>query len=109
MSYCVEQGIPHSTFKAWDPVDQAKVLAYLLEKGQTCELCGTAEWEWEENKRAYTPVEHFCMGCYLKAQLGEEAGSMPGTTVKLVSSSSRAAAERLVKLKRRAGGMRGRG
>lgn len=107
LAFCNDHGIPHSVFLSWDPVDRAKALAYLVEKGQACDLCGTAEWEWEENRRAYTPVEHFCMGCYLKAALQEETSNMPGTTVRLASSSSQAAAERLVKLKKRSGGMRG--
>lgn len=77
-------------------------MAFLLEKSDRCGLCGTAGWEWEENKRAYTPVEHFCPGCYAKEALGENAGEMLGTTVRLVSSGSQEAARRLVKMRREA-------
>jgi hypothetical protein len=60
-------------------------------------LCGTAEWEWEEDRRAYTPVEHFCLGCYLKEQLQEDAGQQAGTTVTLIPSKSLRHDEILVK------------
>lgn len=87
-------------FLKWDPADRAKVLALLLEDGDRCGLCGTGGWEWEEDRRAYTPVEHQCIGCYLKAQLEHDAGDSPGTTVRLVSSHSQAAAVRLVEQRR---------
>ena len=73
-----------------------------MEKAERCALCGTAGWEWEENRRAYTPVEHFCPGCYSKEALGESAGEMLGTTVRLVSSGSQEAARRLVQQRREA-------
>jgi hypothetical protein len=65
-------------------------------------LCGTARWEWEENKRAYVPVEQMCPGCYAKESLSEITGSSPGTTVRLVASGSREAAERIVRMKKEA-------
>lgn len=102
MQFCDEHGIPHSQFLEWDPDSRAKALAFLIEKAERCALCGTAGWEWEENRRAYTPVEHFCMGCYLKSALEDDAGSSPGTTIRLVSSQSQAAAQRLMKQRREA-------
>lgn len=63
-------------------------------------MCGTAEWEWEKDRRAYEPVEKFCMGCYLREVAGEEAGSSPGTTISLEPSRGVKAAKRLAKMKR---------
>ena len=100
MSYCYEKGIPHSVFLCWSPEDRAKTLAYLIEHGSKCGMCGTAEWEWEHDRRAYEPVEKFCMGCYLKSMAGEESGQMPGTTITLEPSRGVKAAKRLAKRKR---------
>jgi hypothetical protein len=96
MSLCNEWGMPHSEFLEWEPDDRSKALAFAIEKGQKCGLCGTADWEWEEDKRAYTPIEHFCLGCYYKGQLEEDSGSQKGTTVQLVPTSSSAHQKRLV-------------
>ena len=54
------------------PERVAKALAFMLEKSARCDMCGTAEWEWEADRRAYEPVEKFCMGCYLRhmAEIG---------------------------------------
>lgn len=47
-------------------------------------MCGTASWEWEENKRAYDVQEKFCQGCYLKHISSDSQHALPGTTVELV-------------------------
>lgn len=65
-------------------------------------MCGTAEWEWEEDKRAYAPVEHFCMGCYMKAIQGEGAESAPGVTIHLAPTDTVEHARRLVREKKQA-------
>lgn len=83
MSYCVEKGIPHSEFLNWSSDDQAKTLAYITEKSLDCTMCGTADWEWEENTHAYATEESWCRGCYLKSIASEDAGKLPGTTVVL--------------------------
>lgn len=106
MSYCYEQGIPHSEFLGWEPEDRAKVLAFMMEKASRCDMCGTAEWEWDADRRAYEPVEKFCMGCYLKHMANEEAGNMPGTTIAMEPSRSRKAAQRHMRMKQEA--LRGR-
>ena len=87
MSFCNDNGIPHSEFLGWDKDDRDKVLAALMEKSLFCSLCGTAEWEWDENRHAYQPVEHFCMGCYMKESASEDAGKMKGTSVELVPTT----------------------
>ena len=63
-------------------------------------MCGTADWEWEENKRAYEPVEHFCHGCYLKNILGQDSSDVPGTTIELVPTGTVEHAKRVVKQKK---------
>lgn len=59
-------------------------------------MCGTAEWEWKENKHAYEPVSQFCQGCYIK-HVSEDDNALPGTTVTLLPSTGQAAAKRRVK------------
>ncbi len=73
-----------------------------MEKNARCDLCGTAEWEWDENNRAYAPTEHFCMGCYMKTVYGEGETSTPGSTIKLVRTDSVAHAKTVVSQRKRA-------
>lgn len=87
LSLCHEWGIPHSQFLEWDPEDRAKAIAFSMARNEICDLCGTGEWEWNENRRAYTPTETFCMGCYQKSLL-DEGGSLPGSSVTLVKTGS---------------------
>ena len=107
LQFCDEAGIPHSQFLSWEPEDRAKALSFMIAKAEKCALCGTAPWEWEENRRAYTPVEHMCPGCYAKESLSELTGSMPGTTVRLVPAGSQEAAQRILKQRREARRERG--
>ena len=97
MRLCNEWGLPHSEFLAWDEDDRAKAVAYAIEDTLRCQLCGTAEWEWDEDRRAYAPVEKFCLGCYLKSQLEDDAGQSAGTTITLVPTNSVSHAKRLVR------------
>jgi len=102
MSYCFEKGIPHSKFLKWDAEDRAKTVAYALESSQRCNMCGTAGWEWEENKFAYTALDDFCQGCYQKAMYSEQqSSSLPGTNVKLVPTTARLSAQMKMKAKKR--------
>lgn len=108
MSFCCEKGIPHSVFLQWKPEDRAKVLAYLLEKAARCTMCGTAPWEWEENKFAYTPVEELCQGCYRKSVYQDTEGrSLPGTNVKLVPTTPYFKARESVTAKKRSHKLKG--
>ncbi len=103
MSFCVERGIPHSQFLEWDPEDRAKVLAYLMEQSSRCVSCGTAQWEWQENKFAYLAVDEHCPGCYQRAVASEAQGnSLPGTNVRLVPTSPLLRAQQQVTAKKRA-------
>jgi len=102
MSFCNEHGIPHSEFLDWDPEDRAKAVAYLIEHGLRCQLCGTAEWEWENNKFAFTAVEEFCQGCYQKSVFQDQQGSsLPGTNVKLIPTTPQLTAQMALKARRR--------
>lgn len=103
MQYCNEHGLPHSKFLAWDPIDRAKALAFVLEKNERCVMCGTAEWEWELDRFAYEPVEKFCHGCYLKdaAQDPDPNRNMAGITIELMPTNTIEAAKRYVKAKRK--------
>lgn len=88
MRYCYERGIPHSQFLQWEPEDKAKVLAFAMEEATRCSMCGTAPWEWEENKFAYTPVDELCKGCYQKSVFSDTMSKpLPGTNVKLVPTT----------------------
>jgi hypothetical protein len=88
MSYCTEKGIPHSVFLEWEPEDRAKTMAFVMEQAGRCVHCGTAGWEWEENKFAYTPIDEFCRGCYMRSKFSDtESRSLPGTNVKLVPTT----------------------
>lgn len=98
MQYCAEHGIPHSTFLAWDPADRGKALAYLIEKAARCQMCGTAEWEWDSaqgGKRfAYEAVTHVCPGCYVKESSAEHLERAPGQTVQLAPTGDQEHAKR---------------
>jgi hypothetical protein len=91
MSYCFEQGIPHSVFLSqWSPTDRAKVLAYNLEAAARCSMCGTADWEWQRDKRAYSPQVKVCLGCYYKdSARTDEQYDTPGSRVILVAHARR--------------------
>jgi hypothetical protein len=104
MALCQKYRIPHSVFLEWDEDDRAKALAFAIEEGQRCQMCGTAPWEWDENKYAYEPTAQLCKGCYLKDTAQEDSKNLPGTTVVLVPSSAITSEdrERRLELERRA-------
>lgn len=97
MTFCNEHGLAHSAFLEWEPEDRAKALAYMLEKAERCELCGTADWEWDEDPYAYRPEERLCRGCYQKSAAGEEGSTMAGVSIVMVP---RRAAGKKIKAKR---------
>ena len=102
MSYCYEKGIPHSEFLEWEPEDRAKTLAFALEQSARCTMCGTASWEWEEDRFAYTAVEEFCHGCYQKSVFSDtQTKSLPGTNVRLTPTTPMFKAQMLVRMKKR--------
>lgn len=84
MAWCSEHGLPHSALLDWSPTDRAKLAAYLIESSSRCQLCGTAEWEWEDDRFAYEPIAKQCYGCYRKEIYEEDATKQPGTHITLI-------------------------
>jgi hypothetical protein len=67
----------------------------LLEKSERCNMCGTAQWEWEEDLNAYSPIYHTCHGCRIKEALSEDnTPKGKGTSIRLVP---RQVAERMAR------------
>lgn len=102
MSLCNDWGIPHSEFLSWDAEDRSKAMAFISVKNEHCQLCGTAQYEWDENRRAYEPVESFCMGCYLKAGAEEGETYLPGSSITLIDTNSVAYAKQQTMARKRA-------
>ena len=65
-------------------------------------MCGTADWEWQQDRFAYEPVEKFCHGCYLKAAADDPdpKRNKDGITVELLPTRTIEAAKRHVKAKK---------
>lgn len=105
MSFCNSSGMPHSAFLAWDEIDRAKALAFEIEKSLRCSMCGTAPWEWEEDRFAYAPVQSTCTGCAIKESTAHEQDSQPGMTIELVpkAEAKRLAEKPNYRTKRRRG------
>ena len=67
----------------WEPDDRDKLLAYMLERGSKCSMCGVSEWEWEDDWFGYEPIVTTCHGCELKDMAREDA-TRPGSSIVLV-------------------------
>jgi hypothetical protein len=78
----------HSEFLQWSPLDRSKAVAFFYEKSARCALCGTAEWEWAEDKDAYQAISEFCPGCYRKDAAQDGSDHLPGQSVTLVPTTS---------------------
>lgn len=78
-------------------------MAYAIEQSSKCTMCGTASWEWEQNKFAYTAMDEFCQGCYQKSVFSDQESnkSLPGTSVKLVPTTPLVKAQMQIKAKKR--------
>lgn len=60
--------------------------AVALERSERCQSCGTAEWEWEQDRNAYTPIIHQCFGCMLREIMMDDPNpKAKGTTIRLVT------------------------
>jgi hypothetical protein len=84
VAWCSDHGLPHSTLLSWSPEDRAKLTAHLMESAQRCQMCGTAPWEWEEDRHAYEGAVSQCWGCYIKDRAGQGEDLLPGASVVLV-------------------------
>jgi len=78
----------------WSSEDRAKAIAFIIEKGARCTLCGTAQWEWAENRYAYEPAVRICRGCEMKESVSNETNRQPGLTVELAPTVGLEAARR---------------
>jgi hypothetical protein len=76
------------------------MLAFTLEKAERCQMCGTAEWEWERNPRAYEAVDRFCRGCWQRDSRAKESEDSPGVTVELAPTGTQAWAQRFLRAKK---------
>jgi hypothetical protein len=84
LQWCSDHGLPHSALLDWSEEDRAKLAAFLLEHNARCQMCGTADWEWQEDRNAYEPMAKQCWGCYIKDSATDENDRLPGSTMTLV-------------------------
>lgn len=91
MAYCYEHAIPHSRFlggaDVWLDTDRLKTMAFALEKAERCPACGTAPWEWEENRGAYVAVKERCQGCMRREAAMEDSPPGKGERVSLYTEA----------------------
>lgn len=91
MAYCGPRGIPLSKFLQWSPDDQQAALAWQADQDERCPHCGTADWEWEENRDAYSTEVRVCRGCHRRGMeersQQKNAEEMPGLQVHLVRNT----------------------
>lgn len=89
MAYCGPRGIPLSRFLQWPVDDQVAALGWLAEDRLRCPHCGTAEWEWEEDRDFAHAEARVCPGCNaigLERKAWEKSAEfMPGLSIRLVT------------------------
>lgn len=89
--WLLEQGISRTDWLTkWRPEDRSLIVACLLEKAEQCAMCGSADWEWEEDPDAYRALHMTCLGCAAKdrARSSEDTDtSTPGSSIRLVPTS----------------------
>lgn len=105
LQFCNDNGLPHSEFLEWSPEDRGKALAFRYEMGDRCQMCGTADWEWDTKQGgrrfAYEPVAHTCKGCQAKEIAQEGNEKQPGVTIVLRPTGTIEWAKSMVARKRR--------
>ena len=85
MKWCSDQGLPHSRLLSWSDEDRSKLTAMLLEESSRCSSCGTAQWEWDDDKFAYSAGTHHCRGCFLlEAAMEDQTDPIPGSRIVLL-------------------------
>lgn len=93
LQFCDDNGLPHSALLEWEMEDRAKMIALRLERNERCQMCGTAEWEWDPAKGgykfAYEPMTHICKGCAIKETAAEDTQRIPGASVVLRPTRTR--------------------
>jgi hypothetical protein len=71
--------------------DRIKLITWLMEDATRCSLCGTADWEWEENQYAYIASVNVCQGCAMKDNAREMGKDIAGSTIVLLSGEAKKA------------------
>ena len=57
----------------------------LMERSERCSMCGTAPWEWEEDRYAFEAARETCVGCQQKDLLRDDTEKAPaGSSVVLI-------------------------
>lgn len=84
MKWCAEVGKPHSELLAWDAEDRSKLMAFLVEESAKCQLCGTSQWEWDDDPFVYEAMAVRCHGCMVKEMANDDAADSPGTRITLI-------------------------
>lgn len=64
------------------------MVAYRQEAAGRCQLCGTADWEWDPKqggrKYAYEGQSRECKGCAIKETIQTDSDKRPGITITLI-------------------------
>lgn len=47
-------------------------------------MCGTSEWEWEEDRYAYEAASRMCWGCQRLDAAREDGAPAPGISMVLI-------------------------
>lgn len=94
MQFCNGVGLAHSAFLGWDERDRGAALAFEMEKSLRCQMCGTAQWEWDRDRFAYEAVLEQCPGCYVRESSAEGMDHKAGVTVALSPTKTPEALER---------------
>lgn len=82
MAYCAPRALPHSRFKAWEPLDQAKAMAWQLQENERCRECGQLHSDWHDDlgrplrDPPFQLVRVLCQGCEMRAM--EDGELEPG-------------------------------
>lgn len=73
--------------------DRALVVAVQMERADQCDTCGLSEREWALDPTAFTPMQVVCPWCALRDRARSDSDtdrSIPGASVKLISSAAAA-------------------
>jgi len=60
------------------------LVAHLIDDAQRCQMCGSAAWEWDEDRFAYHAALRMCFGCQHLDAAKEDHKPSPGMRMVLV-------------------------
>ena len=84
MDYCGPRGLPHSEFKTWDPLDQAKALSWTRREQEKCGGCGIHPEVWDLERGGHPDALHLesrlCRTCEISetSRKDYESSRIPG-------------------------------